>query len=105
MGNLAAAIQTSPTLTIDSVEAFGREAQPLSNYVNASQQVGSEFMLKVGGKKRRVYSWVDADGTATYVIINGVRVFLSDELDSLLTYAPSEYGKLTPIAQSVTVSP
>ena len=101
---LATAIRNSRKLPMSEVEAFGREAQPLSNYVNASQQVGSEFMIKAGGKKRRVYSWVEAEASATYVIIDGFRVFLTDEVDAMLTYAPIAYGVMVPVAQEVKVA-
>lgn len=95
--------RTAPVLEMSAVEAFGRDTMPLGNYVNASQKIGSEFILKTGGKKRRVYSWIDAEGSATYVMVNGQRVFLSDEVDGMLTYAPTQHGVLTPVAQAVTV--
>lgn len=102
--NLSEALKIRPRLDMSAVEAYGAETAPLVNYVNVSKKISSEFILKAGGKKRRVYSWFDSTGTALYVLVNGVETFLTEEVDAMLTYGNPKYGEWTTVAQSVKVA-
>src|SRR5690348_12898497 len=103
--NLAEALKVRAKLQINAVEAYGCELAPtVRDYVDADKKIPSEWVLKCGGRKRRVYSWVDYTGTATYVLCNGVEFFLSDEIEAMLTYGKPSYEQLTPVAQSVKVA-
>jgi hypothetical protein len=102
--NLAEALRVRPKLHTEKVEAYGCEGAPVVNYVDVSKKIASEWVLKCGGRKRRVYSWFDHTGTATYVLCNGVEFFLSEEVEAMLIYGNPQYGALTPVAQAVTVA-
>lgn len=102
--NCAEALRVRPKLQIEKVEAYGCEGAPVVNYVDVSKKISTEWVLKAGGRKRRVYSWFDHSGTATYVLCNGVEFFLSEEVEAMLTYGNPQYGQLTPVAQSVKVA-
>lgn len=102
--NLAEALKIRPKFGIEDVEAYGCEGAPVVNYVDVSKKIASEWVIKAGGRKRRVYSWFDHTGTALYVLINGVENFVTDEVDAMLTYGNPQYGVLTPVAQAVTVA-
>lgn len=99
------ALTVNPTIDTDAVEAFGLEAAPLVNYVNHSQKIASEYVLKVNGRKYRVYSWLTDTGTdAMYILKGGNYTFLSNNIENMLTYGDPKYGVLTTVAQAVQVS-
>lgn len=96
---LDAARKSHPVLEMDAVEAYGCEPAPLvRDYVHSERSLPSEYMLRVGGRKRRVYSWVEGAASALYVIKGGVYNFLSDEVETMLTHGNPQYGQLTPVA-------
>lgn len=103
--NLAEALKVRPKLQIEKVEAYGCQLAPVvRDYVDADKKIASEWVLKCGGgRKRRVYSWVDYTGTATYVLCNGTEFFLSEEVEAMLIHGNPQYDQLTPVAQSVKV--
>lgn len=99
------ALRINPTLEITAVEAYGCEMAPLVNYANHSKKIASEYVLKVGGKKRRVYSWLTEYGTdAMYVLKDSIETFLSAEVTAMLHYGEPHYGGMTPVAQAVKVA-
>lgn len=99
------ALRIYPKLEMDAVEAYGCEMAPLVNYANHSKKIASEYVLKTGGKKRRVYSWLSEYGTdAMYVLKGGTETFLSAEVQAMLHYGEPHYGELTPVAQAVSVA-
>lgn len=87
------------TLDATKVEAFGCETAPLSNYVNQSRKIASEYVLKYGGKKRRVYSGTNR---GLFVIVKGIETMLPDEVCNMFLYA--RYSEMTPVAQTVKVA-
>lgn len=98
------ALTRNPSLLIEAVEAYGCEMAPLVNYANHSKKIASEYVIKVFGKKRRVYSWLTEYGNdAMYVLINGVETFVSPEVEAMLTHGNPQYSGLTPVAQAVKV--
>lgn len=103
--NLAEALKVRPKLNIDAVEAYGCEFAPLvRDYVDADKKIASEWVIKSGSRKRRVYSWVDYTGTATYVLVNGTEHFLSEEVEGMLIHGKPQYFQLTQVAQAVKVA-
>lgn len=98
------ALTTSPTLEITAVEAYGCEMAPLVNYVNHSKKIASEYVIKAGGKKRRVYSWLTDQGKDAMYILKGDQYhFLSPEVETMLTRGNPQYSHLTPVAQAVAL--
>lgn len=90
---------TAPVLDLTKVEAFGLETAPLSNYVNESRKIASEYVLKYDGKKRRVYSGTDRKDM--FVIVKGAETPVPVEVEEMLAYG--RYSELTPVAASVTL--
>jgi hypothetical protein len=102
--NCSEALKIRPKLTMDAVEAYGCVGAPLVTYVDVSKKIASEWVLKTGGRVRRVYSWFDHSGTATYVLVNGVEHFLSEEVEAILIHGHPSYDRLTPVAASIKVA-
>ena len=102
--DLNTALANYPQLPIDAVEAYGMETAPLVDYAKYSKKISTEYIIRSGGKKRRVYSWLNRDGaSAMYVFFHGVMTFLSEEVETMLTYGEPQYDRLTPVATSATV--
>lgn len=101
---LALAIKNNPTLEMDAVEAYGMEPAPLVNYVSHSKKIASEYVIKTGGRKYRVYSWLaDAGLQAMYILKGGTETILSVHVEDMLTKGNPSYERLTPVAQAVTL--
>lgn len=99
------ALTVNPTIDTDAVEAYGLEAAPLVNYANHSQKIASEYILKVGGRKYRVYSWLTDQGTdAMYILRGGSYTFLSNDIENMLTYGNAKYGEWAAVAQAVRLA-
>ncbi len=103
--DLNLALTTNPTLEMDEVEAYGMETAPCQNYVNTSRKVASEYILKVSGRKYRVYSWTADSGEDSMYILKSDRYrFISKEVQAMLHYGEPSYGGWTQVAQRVTVA-
>lgn len=87
------------------VAAYGCKAAPVVDYVNHSQKVATEYVIKFAGKTRRVYNWVLPSGESKmYVMWHNAAAFVTDEIEAMLTYGKPSYDHLTPVAQAVKVA-
>ena len=99
------ALTIYPTIDTDAVEAYGLETAPLVNYVSHSQKIASEYVLRVNGRKYRVYSWLtDTGSDAMYILKGGNYTFLSNDIENMLTYGNAVYGPMVPVAQAVRLA-
>jgi hypothetical protein len=90
-------------LEFHRIEAYGlKEAPCLRAQVTTMR--ATEYMVKVDGKRRRVYNHEQENGNGRmYVKVDGLNLFLTEEADTMLTRGNPSYDKMTAVAGAVVV--
>lgn len=97
-------LSEQPELDADAVTAYGLKQAPCQREeVTINRQ--TEYMLTVSpfGKTVRVFNFEQGTGNSRmYVKDNyGTRLFLPEEVETMLTYGKPSYAHMTQVAQSV----
>jgi hypothetical protein len=90
-----------PEMDTAKVSAYGfKQAPCLPEEVTVNR--ATEYMVRYDGRNRRVYNWEQSgrDGRM-YIKADGMKLFVTDEVETMLTYGNPSYDRMTPVAGTV----
>jgi hypothetical protein len=98
-------LSIQPELDADTVSAYGLRTAPCQREEFTINRQ-TEYMLTVWGKTIRVFNFEQSgrEGRMYVKDAYGDRLFLPEEIVTMLTYGKPSYDHMTPVAQSVTVA-
>lgn len=64
----------------------------------------TEYMVRYDGRDRRVYNWEQENGDGRmYIKADGLNLFVTEDVETMLTHGNPSYERMTAVAGTVTV--